>query len=572
MSATNGSSDRPTHIVAGGGSAGCALAARLSENPANRVLVIEAGPDYGTANIPDDITDTYAHRAMTNSTYFWPKLQVSRGAHAHIPPAGRKPYFFYQGKLMGGGSSINGQVALRGAPADFDGWSELGATGWDWHSVLPYFRKLETDLDYTDQLHGSQGPITVRRIPRDQWDEFTNAVAKVWDEQGHHLVPDMNGPFEEGYSPLPTSNDGTARRSTANGHLSDDVRRRPNLRLMPETQVRRVLFEGTQAIGVEAVRGGVTERILGDRVIVSSGAFHSPKLLMLSGIGAAAQLRQFGIAVVADRAGVGANLQDHPLISVSAYLPPIAREKRVIRRNYSYLRYSSGIARCEPADMIMMAVCQSMWHAVGERIGTLSTYISLPYSRGSVRLASADPDAPPAIDFNWLDDERDRTRLLAAFLRMADIFNREPVTRFALDPFPSSFSERVAAISKPTGLNLVLTNVAAAILDSAAPFRKFLIENIISEAPRLAALLADPKAAMEYVCGAVRSAWHPSCTCRMGRADDPLAVTDATGAVIGVRNLYVADASIMPRVTRTNTNLPSIMIGERVADLLQQRA
>lgn len=568
----SGTTDRPTHIVAGGGSGGCALAARLSENPANRVLLIEAGPDYGTANIPDDLTDTYAHRAMTNGAYFWPALQVSRGSHPHIPPAGRKPYFFYQGRVMGGGSSVNGQVALRGAPADFDGWAEAGAKGWDWNGVLPYFRKLETDLDYTDQYHGATGPITIRRIPRTDWDEFTNAVAAAWERDGHGPVPDMNGEFKEGYSPLPTSNDGKERRSTANGHLSDEVRRRPNLRLMPDTQVRRVLFDGTTATGVEVMVGGQPRQIEGDTVIVCAGAFHSPKLLMLSGVGPAEHLRSFGIDVVADRRGVGANLQDHPLISVSAYLPPIAREKHVIRRNYSYLRYSSNVAGCEPADMIMMAVCQSMWHAVGERIGTLSTYISLPYSRGTVRLGSPDPDVQPVIDFNWLDDERDRARLVAAFLRMAAMFTTDPVKTYALDPFPSSFSERVAAISRPTGLNLILTNVAAAMLDSAAPLRKFLIERVISEAPPLKTLMADPKAAEDYVCSAVRSAWHPSCTCRMGAPDDPLAVTDATGAVIGVRNLYVADASIMPRVTRTNTNLPSIMIGERVADLIQGRA
>ncbi len=232
--------ERATHITVGGGSAGCALACRLSENPANRVLVIEAGPDYGTANIPDDIADTYAHRAMTNSAYFWPALQASRGSHAHIPAAGRMPYFFYQGKLMGGGSSINGQVAPRGAPTDFDGWSDLGAAGWDWSSVLLYFRKLESDLDYTDQHHGATGPITVRRIPRDQWDRFINAVPGAWERDGHGYVPDMKGKFNEGYAPLPTSN----------GHLSDEVRRRPNLRLMPETQVRRVLFDGNAAIGV----------------------------------------------------------------------------------------------------------------------------------------------------------------------------------------------------------------------------------------------------------------------------------------------------------------------------------
>ena len=151
--------------------------------------------------------------------------------------------------MLGGGSSVNGQVALRGAPADYDHWDAIGAKGWDWASVLPYFRRLETDLDFTDQLHGSQGPITVRRMPQAQWDDFTLSVTKAWDELGYALRPDMNGEFGEGYSPLPLSNDGSARRSAAVGYLDDTTRRRPNLQILGDTQVRRILFANGRAAG-----------------------------------------------------------------------------------------------------------------------------------------------------------------------------------------------------------------------------------------------------------------------------------------------------------------------------------
>ena len=157
-----------------------------------------------------------------NPNYFWKNLKVRRNADA-------APVYYEQGRVLGGGSSVNGQVALRGAPEDYDHWNAIGAKGWDWNSVLPYFRRLETDLDFTDQLHGAQGPITVRRMPMEQWDDFTLSVTKVWNELGYQLRPDMNGEFGEGYSPLPLSNDGGARRSTAVGYLDAATRRRPNL-------------------------------------------------------------------------------------------------------------------------------------------------------------------------------------------------------------------------------------------------------------------------------------------------------------------------------------------------------
>lgn len=559
----------PTHIVIGAGSAGCVVAARLSEDARNRVLVLEAGADYTESNTPAELKDTYAAMALSNPSYFWPKLNVLRGPGEHIPAAARAPFYFYQGKVIGGGSSINGQVAIRGAPDDFDGWERMGASGWSYDSVLPYFRKLENDLDIKDSYHSQDGPIRVRRVDRDKWDLFTLAVAQDWEKQGLRYVRDMNGAFTEGYSPIPLSNDGKRRSSTALEYLTDEVRRRANLAIVGSAEVRRILFEGRAASGVEVFLQGQTHKFRAFRVIVSAGALHSPQLLMLSGIGPSAHLAEHGVPVIADRPGVGENLHDHPLISVSAYLPRSARSRPFIRRNYAYARYSSGHDNCEPADMLMMAVCRSSWHAIGERIATLSAYVSLPYSRGAVRLKSNAIADRPEVQNRWLTDPRDRERLVAAFRRMGGMLQSGESSKQCADPFPSTFSARVARISRPTFWNGIAVGAGAAMLDGPAPLRRLLMQNVISEAPDLSRLMADPEEAERYVCTAVRSAWHPVGTCRMGRTDDPLAVTDGSGAVIGVDGLYVADASLMPRITRTNTNLPTIMVGERVADFLR---
>ncbi len=561
------------YVIVGGGSAGCVLASRLSAKASNTVVLCEAGGDVVPGDEPADILDIYAGRAYLNPDYTWKDLRVTTEIIPHNQPhaAAPAPRKYEQARILGGGSSINGQMANRGAPADYDKWQELGVVGWSWRDVLPYFRKLEHDVDFGGPLHGKEGPIQISRIKPDRWPLHAKAVAKAFAEAGYDYVEDQNGEFQDNFFPISISNVDGKRITAATAYLSRDVRSRANLHIRTNTQVSKLLFNNGNCYGV-VVRNpsGQFETINAREVILSAGAIHSPAILMRAGIGPAGLLKDLGIPLVARRDGVGRSLTDHPAVAVGSYIRPDARLNGITRRHMLLaLRYSSSLPGGQDGDMFIIGVSKSAWHSVGDQIGSLLVNVNQTLSQtGTVDIVSSDWAVEPKVDFNLLSDRRDFDRLVDGFRRMAAMQLSAAMQEVCRDPFPASYNEKVRQVGTMNWWNRSRTWVASRIADAHPKLRQALYERFVKGEFSLDELMVDEDKLQDFVRRYAIGLWHASCSCRMGAATDSMAVTDSSGRVHGVTGLRVVDASIFPVVPRANTNIPTMMVAEKISDMI----
>lgn len=554
------------YVILGGGAAGCVLANRLSARSTNRVLLIESGLDTPPGAVPADILDPYPS-SYVNPAYRW----SIRGHALTRSDSPANPLLHAQ--VMGGGSSIMGMIMLRGAPVDYDGWEAAGARGWGWDAVLPYFRDLENDLDFDGPLHGGAGPTEIRRHRMQDWPPLAKAAHQVAERTGAPFIADMNGDFRDGYGALPIAGPTSHRTSSATAYLTREVRARKNLTIIARAQAQALTFDGRKVTGVRVrtLEGDLVVRAR--ETIVTMGALLTPDFLLRQGVGDPAHLKAHGVEVRNPRSGVGTNLQNHAAVVVLAHLRKAGVQRRPQRNhNNTIFRYSSGLPGGTESDMALALSSRASWHAVARRIANFSPLIMAPASRGRVSLPR-DGGPAPLVEFNLLGSTLDRRRLVDGLHRALDLVTAPEVARLIGRPVAASRLQNAARFNAVTTMNRVRTQAIATLMDLVPGFGDWVIGNIGGPRNGLAELLSDKEAVADYIRGNVMPVAHHSGTCRMGAIEDPLAVVDPQGRVIGLGGLRVADASVMPTVPRGNTNLPVLMIAEKLsAAILEAQA
>lgn len=561
-------------LIVGGGSAGCVLAHRLSANPALRVCLIEAGPDMPPDRIPASISaEGYLPDYFRDDRY-WTGLQAYRD------PIGNRTLDqieremtqvrYEQARMVGGGSNVNAQVFVRGVPSDYDGWAAAGATGWSYAECLPYFRRLEHDLDFDGPLHGGDGPMLVKRAFPDQWDGLALSVRDALASRGVPYAPDSHAHPGDGCFPFSKNHAHGRRISTAVAYLDARTRSRDNLSVLADTALEHLVWDGTRVIGAQVRRGDTVQTIAAGRTVLSAGALHTPAILLRAGIGPAGHLADHGIQVRADRPGVGSNLQDHPMVGIGIHVRPHARLADSVASNFlMYARFSSGAAGCPTQDMRMSFGSRFDVSTLGKQFAVARVGPDKAYSRGLVRLRSADAREEPLVAFNLLSDPRDMQRMVTGIRFVHGVLTSGAVPAATYGVFAGAFTKWARWIRTPAWYTAALTSVSAALLDRSALVRAAVTHLAADGRMDMASMVRSDAALEEWVRATVLGNWHACGTCRMGSAVDSEAVVDpASGAVYGVQGLHVADASVMPSIICGNTHLSTIMVAEKMADAI----